>query len=329
MLKFPPWLSPFVLLVCAGAPGVLSLTTSVQAQAVPAAKASGASDSEFADAAALPAMVQFPDATTTTASLSLPDAPRIVDGSIVVVNPPAAPLAFSPLGPGDTDDYKAGQQTKRILFIIPNFRSVSVDAKLKPLSVKQKFGLATSDSFDYSSFIYVGLLAGVDFAEKSTPEFHQGMAGYGRYYWHDFADNTIGNYMTEAIVPSITHEDPRYYTLGRGGLFKRTYYAISRLVITRTDANPDKNTFNISEIVGNGAGAGISNFYYPSPERTWTKTGQKWLLEIGLDGGSNIIKEFWPDVAHALFGASKESVAPEGQKTGSAPAPTSPPAPQQ
>jgi hypothetical protein len=121
--------------------------------------------------------------------------------------------------------------------------------------------------------------------------------------------------MTEAVFPSVLHEDPRYYTLGRGGLFKRTYYAVSRLLITRTDADPDKNTFNFSEIAGNGVGAAISNLYYPGNERTWTKTGQKWLLEIGLDGGSNIIKEFWPDVAHALFGASKASVAPEGQKS--------------
>jgi hypothetical protein len=65
--------------------------------------------------------------------------------------------------------------------------------------------------------------------------------------------------MTEAIVPAATKEDPRYYTLGKGGFIKRTGYAVSRLLITKTDAG--RNTFNISEIVGAGAAAGIGNAY--------------------------------------------------------------------
>jgi hypothetical protein len=192
-----------------------------------------------------------------------------------------------------------GQQTKRILGIIPNFRSVSVDAKLPPLSPEEKFKLMLQDSFDYSSFIYVGMLAGVGQAQKSYAEFHQGAAGYGRYYWHSFADNLGGNLMTEAIVPTFTHEDPRYYTLGRNGFAHRTAYAISRLFITRTDSGG--RSPNISEIVGNGAAAGIANLYYPSQDRTWTKTGQRWITQIGLDGASNLMKEYWPYLNSKLF----------------------------
>jgi hypothetical protein len=192
-----------------------------------------------------------------------------------------------------------GQQTKRILGIIPNFRSVSVDAKLPPLSPGDKFKLMLQDSFDYSSFIYVGVLAGIGQAQNSYPAFHQGAAGYGRYYWHSFADNVGGNLMTEAVVPTLTREDPRYYTLGRGGFVRRTGYSISRLFLTRTDGNG--RSPNISEIVGNGAAAGIANLYYPSQERTWTKTGQRWLTQIGLDGASNLIKEYWPFLNSKLF----------------------------
>jgi len=155
------------------------------------------------------------------------------------------------------------------------------------------------DSFDYSAFIYVGLLAGTSQAQKSYPEFHHGAAGYGRYYWHNFADNLGGNLMTEAVVPTLTREDPRYYTLGRGGFLRRTGYSISRLLITRTDANGLSP--NISEIVGNGAAAGIANLYYPSQERTWTKTGQRWLTQVGLDGASNLIKEYWPYLNSKFF----------------------------
>jgi hypothetical protein len=200
---------------------------------------------------------------------------------------------------GVTRSTADGQQTKRILGIIPNFRSVSVDAKLPPLSPGSKFKLMLQDSFDYSSFVYVGLLAGTAQAENSDREFHQGAAGYGRYYWHSFADTLDGNLMTEAVVPILTREDPRYYTLGRGGFVHRTSYSITRLFVTRTDGN--SRSFNISEIVGNGAAAGIANLYYPSQERTWTKTGQRWIAQVGLDGAANLLKEYWPYLNSKLF----------------------------
>jgi len=200
---------------------------------------------------------------------------------------------------GNNQQGAYGQQTKRILGIIPNYRSVSANTSLPPESTKEKFKLATEDSFDYSSFLLVGLLAGYGQASNNVREFHQGAAGYGRYYWHLFVDQTVGNYFTEAIVPGLTHEDPRYYTLGKGSFFRRSGYAISRLFVTRTDKSG--RTFNLSEIAGNAAGASVSNLYYPSQERTFRKTSEKWALQIGIDGVGNILKEFWPDIDRAIF----------------------------
>lgn len=192
-----------------------------------------------------------------------------------------------------------GKQSKRILWIFPNYRAVSADTQLPPLSLKEKFWLATQDSFDYSSFITAGMLAGISQGKESDREFGQGAKGYGRYYWHAVADQAVGNDLTEAIVPAITRQDPRYYTLGHGGFVKRAGYAMSRLFITRSDSGG--RTLNCSEIAGNGAGVGISNLYYPSRERTWTKTGQKWVTQIALDGAFNIVKEFWPDINQFVF----------------------------
>jgi hypothetical protein len=203
------------------------------------------------------------------------------------------------LDAGSLRNISEGKQSKRILWIVPNYRAVPSDTQLPPLSLKNKFQLATQDSFDYSSFISAGMLAGVSQANRSYPEFGQGAKGYGRYYWHAMADQTLGNYLTEAIVPAMTHEDPRFFTLGHGGAFKRTGYAVTRLIITRRDAGG--RSFNFSEIVGNGAGAGISDTYYPGRERTWTKTGQKWVTQVALDGVLNILKEFWPDINRAVF----------------------------
>ncbi len=218
--------------------------------------------------------------------------------------PNAPSAAQSPLPeqyrPGALKDHDlGGQQTRRILGIIPNFRSVSVDEKLPPISTHDKFKLMLDDNFDYSNFIYVGILSGISQVQNSYPEFHHGAPAYARYYWHNFADTADANLFVEFLLPVTTHEDPRYYTLGRGGFIKRTGYSVSRLLVTRSDRGT--MTPNISEIVGNGAAAGISSLYYPSPERTWTKTGQRWITQISLDGFANLVKEFWPDVNSRLF----------------------------
>jgi hypothetical protein len=223
---------------------------------------------------------------------SLPDAPSTPQASTAGQDPPNASLK-------NVEQGLQGKQTKRILGVIPNFRSVSVDEKLPPISTHDKFKLMVEDSFDYSSFIYVGILSGISQAEGSYPEFHSGVPAYARYYWHSFVDTLDGNLMTEFLYPVATREDPRYYTLGRGGFLKRTGYSFSRMLITRT--NSGGRTPNIAEIVGNGSAAGIASLYYPSPERTWTKVGQRWVTQIGLDGFANLIKEFWPDVNSKLF----------------------------
>ncbi len=212
---------------------------------------------------------------------------------------PDAPTPLASSGGSNNPEDQFGKQPKRILGIIPNFRAVSANTHLPPLSFKSELWLATQDTFDYSDVIFVGALAGISMAGKSQPSFGQGAAGYGRYYWHSFVDGTIENYMTEAIVPAATREDPRYYTLGQGGFAKRTGYAVSRLFITRT--NGGKGTFNLSEIAGAGAAAGISNVYYPAEHNPWVKTYQRWGTQVGLDGVFNALKEFWPDIDQAVF----------------------------
>ena len=165
-------------------------------------------------------------------------------------------------------------QTKRILGIIPNFRAVSANVTLPPQSVKEKFVTASQDSFDYSSFLLPGIIAGYNQARNNTPEFHQGAVGYGRYYWHSFVDQTSENYFVEFIVPAIAHEDTRFYTLGHGGFGKRVKYSLSRVIITRDDAG--KEVFNAGEILGAGMSAGLSSTYYPSRERSFGNTGGQW-----------------------------------------------------
>jgi hypothetical protein len=228
----------------------------------------------------------FASALQIVAVSDLPDAPEDTQST---------PAANSPSGQIAPEE----QQTKRILWIMPNFRAVSTGTKLPKQSVKEKFKTAALDSFDYSSFVFAGIQAGISQATDAYPEFHQGAAGYGRYYWHTFADQTDENLWVEGILPVILRQDSRYYTLGHGGFVKRSFYAVTRIVITRTDSGGE--TFNASEVFGAGAAASISSAYYPLTYQNWTKIGQRWLTNVLLDGGTFGAKEFWPDVNRAIF----------------------------
>lgn len=106
--------------------------------------------------------------------------------------------------------------------------------------------------------------------------------------------------MSEGLFPIALHQDPRYFTKGKGGFWKRTGYAISREVVTRGDDG--RNHFNTSELSGNAVAAGISNAYYPAADRSFTNTANKWGQQIGLDTAFDIMKEYWPDVRRKLFG---------------------------
>lgn len=234
--------------------------------------------------------------------IALPDAPAAREAAVGPEPQQKPSTAVEPPASAASDE---GRQTKRILGIVPNFRSVSVNSQLPAQSPKEKFAGFAEDSFDYSSFIFVGLLSGVSQLQGSTPEFHTGPPAYARYYWHNFADQTDENLWVGFLLPVALHEDARYYTLGSGtgekhnGFVKRAGYAFSRILVTRTDSGG--SNFNFSEVIGSGAASGISNLYYPGSNRTWTKTGQRWALNVGIDGATFIFKEFWPDINHAVF----------------------------
>ena len=201
----------------------------------------------------------------------------------------------------DKKDDQEGKQSKRMFGVVPNFAAVDANTILPPLTVGGKFKLATQDSVDYSSFLWAGIIAGQSRALRADPELGHGMAGYGRYYWRAFADQASGSYFTEAIVPAITHEDPRYYTLGHGGFFRRTGYAISRVVVTKTDSGG--RSFNYSEVVGNALEAGLSTAYYPPEQRGWGNTGLNYISQIEAAVTNNIFREFWPDIRKKFFRA--------------------------
>ncbi len=191
------------------------------------------------------------------------------------------------------------QQPKRILGVMPNYRAVSAGAIPPPPTPKEAFKIATQNSFDYSSFVFVGMTSALAEWTDAHPKLGEGMEGFGNYYWRGFVDKTDGNYLVIFAFPTIFHQDERYFAMGEGGFWKRATYAASRILITPNYQG--HNSFNYSELLGRGASQAISTTYYPASDRTASKMAQKFGWAIGRDALTNTFREFWPDISAHLF----------------------------
>jgi hypothetical protein len=194
-----------------------------------------------------------------------------------------APAAEAPATPVD----------KRIFGVLPNYRTAEASIPFVPLSARQKMTIACKDSFDGPVYPTAAAFAALYQLENQNPSFGQGMAGYAKRFAAAYGDQMIGNMMTEGIVPSLLHQDPRYFRLGEGSVRSRAWYAATRIFVARTDSG--RNTFNFAEWGGNATAVALSNAWYPDT-RTVSDNVQKLLIQCATDAFSQVLKEFWPDV---------------------------------
>lgn len=192
-------------------------------------------------------------------------------------------------------EQQTGTSKDRIFWVVPNFLSLQDSTDIPVLSSGEKFKVVGRSMIDPFEFVLVGLAAGIGQAANSTPSYGQGMSGYGLRYGSGYGDNIVENFMASAVLPSLLHQDPRYYELGHGGFWRRSGHALSRLVITRSDSG--KTQFNYSEVFGAGMAAAISTYsYHPQSEREFSNVVTVWGTQMGYDLGTYMLKEFWPDL---------------------------------
>jgi hypothetical protein len=218
--------------------------------------------------------VGAPPFTVTSASPESPDAPVL----------PASPSI---------------ETGTRIFGVLPNYKTVDkMTASYEPISTRTKFMIASKDSFDWPEFFVAGAMSGLNQMTEQNPEWGQGVKGYAKRYGASLADQTISNYLTEAILPSVLHHDPRYFRLGQGSPVRRIVHAVSWVVISKTDTN--HNTLNVSELLGSGASATIGMLYYPSQERNAGAVTDRFITQVSFDAASSVLKEYWPDIRRLL-----------------------------
>ena len=208
-------------------------------------------------------------------------------------------LVFASVSPGQQDsstsqsDSTSPGESKRILGIIPNFRTSATLQNYEPLTPGEKFKIASQDAFDRGTVGLALLFGGEGQLTNANRSFGQGGAGFARYFGAAYGDLVIGDYMTEAVFPTLLHQDPRYFRRSTGSGWSRLGYAMGQIFWTHRDSGGTQ--FNFSEVLGNSTGVAISNAYY-ADNRTASNAISSLGVQLGVDMAANVLKEFWPDL---------------------------------
>jgi hypothetical protein len=205
------------------------------------------------------------------------------------------------------------QERQRVAGVMATFNTTR-NWEAVPLSPGQKFRLFFKSATDPWPFFLTGVVAGIGQAEDSYSEWGQGFQGYAKRYGAAYSDYFIGNFFGNAVLPSVLHEDPRYFQKGTGRATTRALWAAASTVWCKRD----NGTWgpNYANVAGNLMGAAIARVYYPASERTVSDTINDGLT-ITLEGivGAEVI-EFWPDIARHYKRKHDEKVARQAAQSG-------------
>jgi hypothetical protein len=227
-------------------------------------------------------------------------------GLFCVLMVPLGAVAQTAASPADTPQQPTqsnGTSNDRLFYALPNFLTLENADEAPPLSAGEKFKVTARSAFDPVEILWYGALAGISQAENGDAGYGQGGAGYAKRLGEHAADGVIENFTTEAVFPSLLHQDPRYFQMGKGGFRRRTLYAVSRIFVTRTDSGASQ--FNYSEFLGSASASAISTFsYHPRGDRNLGSAAGVWGAQVGYDTLSLVVKEFWPDIRRKLHRGS-------------------------
>jgi hypothetical protein len=191
---------------------------------------------------------------------------------------------------------------------MPNFRSVSAGSQPHPPGWKYNFTVASHQALDYSSFIFLGLTSLTAEGLNEHPALGKGVGGFYAYTWRGFLDKTDGTYLSAWLLPSLLHEDTRFYPLGQGhSIAIRELYIISRQGVARTYGGAQ--TPNIAGLGGKVLTQVISRNYYPSSATSFGVLAEKFGYSVMRDVIFTNIREFYPDLAAHYIRRHREKVA--------------------
>ena len=180
------------------------------------------------------------------------------------------------------------EEKQHVLGFIPNYYVV-YNHDAVPLTPKLKFRLAYKTSINPVTFAGSAFIAGIDQA-SGTPDYPQGAKGYGQRLGANYANGLTDIFIGGAILPSLLHQDPRYFYQGTGTKKSRALHALSTPFICKGDNGRWQPNF--SSLGGYVASGAIYNAYYPASNRGAGQVFSTTFVDIAADMANGFIQEF-------------------------------------
>lgn len=181
------------------------------------------------------------------------------------------------------------QEKQRVFGVFQNFYT-SYIWKAEPMTAKQKYKLAFRTMGDPTTFLVLAGVAGAEQYNGTYPGYGPGIEGYGKRYGAALADSLTGRIIGSAILPSLLHQDPRYFYQGSGGVRSRTWHALSSAVVCRGDNGKTQPSY--SHLLGNLAAGALANTYHPESSRGLGLTFETLGITTGATAIGNLVREF-------------------------------------
>ncbi len=303
-----PGFFPLSVLLAAGL-GLPALSSAVFAQEAGSGLAvvAGLPDApspQFEIASAEPQAQQTPAAQTQTAPQPAPPSQTGTAQAGGAQGSSSSQTSAQQPTPEKSQHEKAEEQIKeqekqRVVGVVPQF-NISYRADAVSMTSGQKMKLAFRSTTDPVAFATAFLVAGYHEAMHDNIGFPWGIKGYGERSGAAYLDAFDGNMIGNGILPSILHQDPRYFRLGHGTVTHRMLYSLATNVICKHD-NTRKWEPNYSNVAGNIIGGAISNLYYPPSNSGVGQTFTNGFIVTAEGGIGSIFDEFWPDISRKLL----------------------------
>ncbi|GEM_PF-1165597 len=209
-------------------------------------------------------------------------------GTATTIEPPIPTTAVAESKNADRLAHLAGQLQTRIetedLWRVP------------PLTPSGKLRLALRNFSDPVNIGGTALDSEISNATSNpTSAFGTGWSGFGKRFGMSMADDGLNEFFSTFLISSLAHQDPHYHRDPGAGTGRRIAYALSRVVITRSDFG--KPMFNYAEFVGTTSSALLETTYHFERDESPGAIATRIVVSIGSDAAWNLMNEFLPDIA--------------------------------
>ena len=178
----------------------------------------------------------------------------------------------------------------------------------EPLTAGQKFGLFARNSVSVFTIVGAAAGAGINQARNTQTGYGQGAEGYFKRFGAAMASASSSNFFGTFLLPSLLHQDPRFFVRDTGNFGDKVGYAASRIFITRSDRGGE--VINWSGMLGPLAGSALANTYLPADSQGVGNTFSRWGISLAGTAASNVLREFWPTINRSLRPSKKDLKSP-------------------